>query len=350
MAVKTQAQRLTTTLTIGDALEAVSRGTDASRAQSANREVITGRLEERPAREIKAPTSPGRSALRLDLPVVVAARLVLSQEYSVVEEGLGRAANEQLAMLDRLEGVHQARRALKRIQSLNDLFRNALRFGRTRAKASLRRAKAHLSEVRQRDALGALLEELCALKGQPLTAVTDATPTLATLSPSASPLRGARDAAAIARRAMRLPAGATLDWHEITRTFKQSWARGRRFAGRSWVGLGERDLHDARKAFQRLSDHLAVLGDAAGERAAITRRRLRDAAQALGRARDLAILVDAIEGTTPEGRAIAARALRLRTAAVREARTLARAALRQREGLVARRMRRSTARAHATRV
>ncbi|MFM7481273.1 MAG: hypothetical protein ACKO4V_09150 [Planctomycetota bacterium] len=344
MALKTQAERLTTTLTIGDALEAVSRGKDAVRAQSADRVAITARLEERLSKAGKLPAPRGGSALRIDLPVVVAARLVLDQEYAVVEEGLSDAADERLAMLDRLEAVHQARRALKRIQSLNDLFRSAMRFGRMRAKASLRRAKAHLSEVRQRDALGALLEELCALKGQPLTTVADATPTLATLSPSATPLRGARDAAAIARRAMRLPAGATLDWHEITRTFKKSWARGRRFAERSWVGLGERDLHDARKAFQRLSDHLVVLGDAGGERAAITRRRLRDAAQALGRARDLAILVDAIEGTTPEGRAIAARALRLRTAAVREARALSRAALRRSAGSVARRMRARVAR------
>ncbi len=327
MTLNTQAERLTTTLKVGDALEAVTR-----------------RRQKSAATDLKVPAPRGGSALRLDLPVVVAARLVLDQEYAVVEEGLRDAADERLAMLDRLEGVHQARRALKRIQSLNDLFRSAWRFGQMRSKASLRRAKAHLSEVRQRDALGSLLEELCALKGQPLTAVTDATPTLSTLSPSASPLRGARDAAAMARRAMRLPSGAPLDWHEIARSFQRSWARGRRFAARSWIGLGERDLHDARKAFQRLSDHLVVLGDAAGERAAITRRRLRDAAQALGRARDLAILVDAIEGTTPEGRAIAARALRLRTAAVREARSLSRAALRRSAGSVARRMCRRVAR------
>lgn len=344
MTLKTQAERLTTTLKIGDALEAVSRGKTAGRAQSDHRKSTEARQDNRPSKKI-APANPrGGSALRMDLPVVVAARLVLDQEYAVIEEGLRDAADERRAMLDRLEGVHQARRALKRIQSLNDLFRSAWRFGRTRSKASLRRAKAHLSEVRQRDALGSLLEELCALKGQPLTTVTDATPTLSTLSPSATPLRGARDAAAIARRAMRLPSGSPLDWHEIARSFQRSWARGRRCAERSWVGLGERDLHDARKAFQRLSDHLVVLGDAAGERAAITRRRLRDAAQALGRARDLAILVDAIEGTTPEGRAIAARALRLRTAAVREARALSRAALRRSAGSVARRMCRRVAR------
>lgn len=344
MALETQRERLTTTLTIRDALEAVSRGKGGGRTQSDDREAIVPRGDKRLSKEGKVPAPRGGSALRIDLPVVVAARLVLDQEYAVVEEGLSNAADERLAMLDRLGGVHQARRALKRIQSLNDLFRSAMHFGRRRAKANLRKAKAHLSEVRQRDALGALLEELCALKGHPLTAGIDAAPTPSTLSPTATPLRGAREAASIARRAMRLPAGATLDWYEITRTFKRSWARGRRFAERSWVGLGERDLHDARRAFQRLSDHLVVLGDAAGERAAITRRRLRDAAQALGRARDLAILVDAIEGTTPEGRAIAARALRLRTAAVREARALSRAALRRSAGSVARRMRQRVAR------
>ncbi len=335
MALKTQQKRLTTTratpltttLKAGDALQAVTR-----------------RRQKSAATDLKVPAPRGGSALRIDLPVVVAARLALDQEYAVVDEGLSDAADDRLPMLDRLEGVHQSRRALKRIQSLNDLFRSALHFGRMRSKANLRKAKAHLSEVRQRDALGALLEELCALKGQPLTAVTDAAPTLSTLSPSAMPLRGAREAAGIARRAMRLPSGAALDWHDIARAFKRSWSRGRRFAERSWVGLGERDLHDARKAFQRLSDHLMALGDAAGERAALTRRRLRDAAQALGRARDLAILVDAIEGTTPEGRAIAARALRLRTAAVREARALSRAALRRTAGSVARRMRQRVAR------
>jgi len=345
MALKTPERTLTTTLTIGDALEAVARARGGSGADEREDKAASTAKKWGDSSKSEPRTPRGGSALRIDLPVVVAARLALDQEYAIVDEGITDAADERLTLSARLDGVHQARRALKRVQSLNDLFRSAMHFGRMRAKANLRKAKAHLSEVRQRDALGALLEELCALKGQPLTAVTDAAPSLATLSPGATPLRGAREAAAIARRAMRLPAGATLDWYEITRAFKRSWARGRRFAERSWVGLGERDLHDARKAFQRLSDHLVVLGDAAGERAAITRRRLRDAAQALGRARDLALLVDAIEGTTPEGRAIAARALRLRTAAVREARTLSRAALRRRAESVARRMGRRVARA-----
>ena len=271
-----------------------------------------------------------QSVLRLDCsqPARVTARAVLAAEFSSVRKGIALASNESRPLAERLAGVHRSRRGLKRLQALRDLLQPGFPQGRNLARTGIRRAKASLAETRQRDALASLLEELCALRGQPLTTASDGATHVTHLAPSSKCIEEALESIAIAQRSMRLYSGSPLDWYEVTAQFSKTWQNARGLAHRAWLGLGETELHETRKKFQRLADQMAALGGCIGRKEYLSRNRLRSAAENLGRARDLALLADKIEGTTAEGRALAKRALALRAKAIRSARKQSRCALR----------------------
>ncbi|MDA0214053.1 MAG: hypothetical protein O2875_01665 [Planctomycetota bacterium] len=270
-----------------------------------------------------------RAVLRLDCsqPARVTARAVLAAEFSAVRNGIVLASNELLPLDERLAGVHRSRRGLKRLQSLRDLLQPGFPQGRILSRVGIRSAKASLAETRQRDALASLLEELCALRGQPLTTAPDGATHGTHLAPSPKCIEDALKYVDIAQRSMRLCSGAPLDWYGVTGQFSKTWQNARGLAHRAWLGLGELDLHETRKKFQRLADQMAVLSACIGRKEYSARNRLRSAAENLGRARDLAFLADKIEGTTAEGRALAKRALALRAKAIRSARKQSRCAL-----------------------
>ena len=270
-----------------------------------------------------------QSVLRLDCsrPARVTARAVLAAEFSSVRKGIALASNESRPLAERLAGVHRSRRGLKRLQALRDLLQPGFPQGRNLARTGIRRAKASLAETRQRDALASLLEELCALRGQPLTTASDGATHVTHLAPSSKCIEEALESIAFAQRSMRLYSGSPLDWYEVTAQFSKTWQNARGLAHRAWLGLGETELHETRKKFQRLADQMAALGGCIDRKEYSSRNRLRSAAENLGRARDLALLADKIEGTTAEGRALAKRALALRAKAIRSARKQSRCAL-----------------------
>ncbi len=258
----------------------------------------------------------------------VTARALLAREFESVRAGIKSALNENSPLAERLGGVHLARRGLKRLQALRALLQPGFPRGRSSARIGIRRAKESLAEARQRDALGLLLEELCALRGAPLTSDSSGTLNQSRGAPSSKSMQEALDSVTLAERSMRLCSGAPLDWHEVVEQFAMTWRRGRLLARRAWLGLGESDLHEMRKRFQRIADQMAALQGCIDDDRFVARKRLRIATDNLGRARDLALLADKIEGTTAEGRALARRALALRTRAVRSARDQSRLALR----------------------
>ncbi len=276
-----------------------------------------------------APRASERTAARLDpqLNARVSARAVLLQEFTLVRNGIERARDHSAPLADRLDGIHRARRGLKRLHALRDLLRAGLSRGQSAAQRSIRSAKARLAETRQRDALALLLEELCALRGRPLT------------SPSMHQIAGAHfdlneqaihDVLAdvsLAERSMCLASGAPIDWHEITQQLATTWDRARTRARQQWLGHAESWLHETRKRYQRLADQLGALALCATPEQLDARTRLRTAAEQLGRARDLGLLAEMIDHSSQEGRAVAKRAISLRSRAVRIARDQSRKAL-----------------------
>ena len=221
-----------------------------------------------------------QSVLRLDCsqPARVTARAVLAAEFSSVRKGIALASNESRPLAERLAGVHRSRRGLKRLQALRDLLQPGFPQGRNLARTGIRRAKASLAETRQRDALASLLEELCALRGQPLTTASDGATHVTHLAPSSKCIEEALESIAIAQRSMRLYSGSPLDWYEVTAQFSKTWQNARGLAHRAWLGLGETELHETRKKFQRLADQMAALGGCIDRKEYSSRNRLRSAA------------------------------------------------------------------------
>lgn len=334
MSVKTQKTRQTEMLLPREALREVDRRM-AIRESST---LVQSGVSIMPA-NVTTAVDQSLSVLDRTLSARITARAVLKSEFSAVREGITIAANDQLEIEVRLDGVHRARRGLKRLQALRDLLQSGFVQGRKRAQASIRRAKESLAEARQRDALALLLEELCALRGQPLTTPPVGNAHSLHLGPSAASIAQALSATMVAERSMRLHSGAPLDWYELTSQFSSTWRAARVLALRPWLGLGETDLHNARKKFQRIADQMAVMEGCIPTTRYLARRRLRTAAENLGRARDLALLADKIEGTTAEGRALAKRALALRAKAVRRAREQSRLALKETPSSMLRSMR-----------
>ncbi len=319
--------RETQTLLPIEALKAAERSKKIR--QSASQNSLIDSQENQKKLDASRSVSVDRAVLQLDCSQTarVTARAVLASGFSVVRSGIVLASNESLPLIERLAGVHRSRRGLKRLQSLRDLLQPGFPQGRVRARAGIRRAKASLAETRQRDALASLLEELCALRGQPLTTAPDGATHATHLAPSSKCIEEALESISTAQRSMRLCSGAPLDWYEITGQFSKTWKNARGLAHRAWLGLGEKDLHETRKKFQRLADQMAALSGCIGRKKYSARNQLRSAADNLGRARDLALLADKIEGTTAEGRALAKRALALRAKAIRDARKQSRCAL-----------------------
>ncbi len=257
----------------------------------------------------------------------VSARAVLLEEFAVVRGGIDRALDQTAASADRLEGIHRARRGLKRLRALRDLLRSGFVRGQGAARLSIRNAKAGLAEARQRDALALLLEELCALKGRPLTSPSIHQIAGGQVELDTQAIRDVLSEVTAAQRSMRLASGAPIDWHEITQQLALTWARARTCASQEWLGRAESWLHETRKHYQRLADQLGALALCATPQQLVARKRLRTAAEQLGRARDLGMLAEMIDQTSPEGRAVARRAINLRSRAVRIARDESRKAL-----------------------
>ncbi|MSR44618.1 MAG: CHAD domain-containing protein [Phycisphaerales bacterium] len=317
--------RRTTTLVPRDVLAAIHHA-----------QVVVGVVGVVPALTHATPSIPVRPACTGEFdpakPVRVTARAVVAHEFAAIRLGLAHAADETQPLAARLAGVHRARRGLKRLQALGDLIQSGVPHGRTAARSAIRSAKEGLAESRQRDALAGLLEELCALRGQPLTAIpsdstTSARWTAAQWAPTSQALDAAHIAVAAAERSMRLTAGAPLDWHELMTRLGRSWGRARSSATAAWLGRTETELHEMRKRFQRLADQLTALAGCLDASAGVSRKQLRRAAEHLGRARDLDLLAGKIKRSTAEGRALSKRALVLRARAVRSARAASRAAL-----------------------
>ncbi len=311
------------TLAPREVLEAIER----QRVKADASAVASREREHTKAHATAAPTDHSASRLDPKVSARVAARVVLRDEFALVRAGIASATDENLSIADRLAGIHRARRGLKRLHALRDLLRAGFPRGQGAARTAIRRAKERLAETRQRDALALLLEELCALRSHPLTSTSAHQIAALQVAPQSQPVRDVLADLSVAERSMRLPSGAPIDWHEITAQLATTWGRARIAARQQWLGRTESWMHETRKQYQRLGDQLEALALCATPSQLVARKRLRVAAAQLGRARDLGMLAEMIDRSSPEGRAVANRAVKLRSRAVRVARDTSRRAL-----------------------
>ncbi|MSR29205.1 MAG: hypothetical protein EXS03_06500 [Phycisphaerales bacterium] len=303
----------TRTLIAGDALAAMA-------LRAARDGAVASTPVSDPKQARSAQLNPGTRAS-------AALRTALRTELSAVRGGIAAAADESRPLVVRLAGIHTARRGLKRAQALQDLLGLDPSAASARRRTALSIAKASLADTRQRDALGRLLEELCALKGNPLTSIDPTGVAVAIGMPLLSTLGEALLAVETVEQTMRIPSGSPLDWHDVASAFGRSWTRARTAAKSEWLGRSDEWMHATRKKYQRLADQLGALSGSVGSGLDRSRRRLRRAAEHLGRARDLGLLAGTIDTTTRQGHALAKRALLLRSLAVRRAHDESRLAL-----------------------
>ena len=302
-------------LVAGDALKAVE-ASESGRIKNKKAGVPQEPVATNDARLARAEFARLDSTLRAS----IALRQALRAEISAVRGGIVIAADASRAVAQRLGGIHHARRGLKRVRALIGLTRGDSKQSMASAREAIRLAKAALADSRQRDALALLLEELCALKGNPLTTVKGHGVSCALDAPLLSTLGEALLAVEVVERSCHIPSGSTLDWHDVAEAFGENWQSARNAAHSEWLGRSDEWLHSTRKKFQRTSDQLAALRACTPARIQDARKQLRVAAEQLGRARDLALLADTIDSSTVEGKALSRRALSLRSDAVRQAR------------------------------
>jgi hypothetical protein len=250
-------------------------------------------------------------------------RSLIEAEFAGVREALHAAGQPASDPADRATAIHAYRRGLKRIQAARTLLQDAFPRSADAAAVALRDAKRALAGSRAQDALALLLEEICGAPAPPSPSI--GMPEVEHDAPDAL----LRAAAAVERawQAMRVRAGAPIDWIDVSRRASRCWDRARSRAMDRWLGRSDEWLHETRKRFQRCADQVAALGNCASGPMGKSRRSLRAAAESLGRARDLGILAAAIDRSSPEGTALADRADSLRADAIRAARGHARAAL-----------------------
>ncbi|MBU3727897.1 MAG: CHAD domain-containing protein, partial [Phycisphaerales bacterium] len=253
----------------------------------------------------------------------VSCRALVEAEFAGVREALLAAGQPMAPDADRATAIHAYRRGLKRIQAARTLLQDAFPRSSAAAAVALRDAKSALAGSRAQDALALLLEEICGAPAPRTAAV--GIPHVEHDAPDA--LVRAASAVERAWQAMRVRAGAPIDWVDVAGRASRTWDRARARAMDRWLGRSDEWLHETRKRFQRCADQIAALGNCASGPMGTARRSLRAAAESLGRARDLGILASAIDRSSPEGTALADRADSLRADAIRAARTHARAAL-----------------------
>lgn len=260
-----------------------------------------------------------------------------------LQDGVRRIAVEQLekalaapnGKADRVEWVHETRKALKRTRSLLRVVREGLGDERWREEnAALRLIAGRLSRLRDRDVLLQTLDNFAADGGADLA---EAMAWLATSldkgrKRAAAPEKSAtatvgKAIAALAKARGRL-ARIDIDGH-LPEVLALGLARcqrtGRTALARLELDPSPENLHELRKSVQTFQRQHALAAAAWPEAQAVRVETARASAQMLGQAQDLSVLAGAVKahrGSTRRERALAERILeasRTKQAELREA-------------------------------
>ena len=282
---------------------------------------------------------------------------LMQREFDQALKRLDQAAGPRPA--DRVTGVHEFRRSVKRLRAALALAEGALPESERRAiDRALGDAARRLGALRDAHARRIAAERIVKLVPRPTRALAmDAWRTsggsvaeaAAGLSPAASQslVHASRAEVESIRLRVRSLDLAKLDAASLASAFADAWTRARDRFRADWSKRDEAWLHGARKRAQRTANLLLMVAGAAGGWATRTERRLRAASALLGEARDAELMVQGMP-ELPAGSPLQVPAHQLRLAArrhrarcLRNARMQGQAALREGRGEVRRRLRKA---------
>lgn len=285
-------------------------------------------------------------ALSLDVrrKLPAALRTLLEREFDQSLRRLDQAAGDRPA--DRVEGVHEFRRSVKRLRAALQLAAGVVPQAEwRRIDRALSDAARRLGTLRDAHARRIAAERVAMLLPKVWRAlamdawrasggmVTEAAAELSAASVRAL-LRASRaDMQAIRERvkALNLDAMRATD---VSAAVAEAWARARARFNATWGDRDEAWLHGARKRAQRTANLLVLVGGWGGRWSEATERRLRRASGLLGEARDSELMLERMPALAPDAplhgvvKRLRDAATRRRKAALREARREGRAALR----------------------
>lgn len=282
---------------------------------------------------------------------------LLQREFDHALKRLDQAAGPKPA--DRVTGVHEFRRSVKRLRAALTLAEAAVPEGERRAiDRALGDAARRLGSLRDAHARRIAAERIVKLVPRPMRALAmDAWRTsggsvaeaAAGLSNTAAHalVQSSRADIELVRQRVRSLDLSRVDAASVADAFARSWARARERFRADWKGRDEEWLHGARKRAQRTANLLLLVVPSTGAWAVRTEARLRRASALLGEARDAELMVQAMPELAA-GNPLQVPAHRLRIAArrhrvkcLRLARAQGAAATREGRGEVRRRLRKA---------
>lgn len=237
-------------------------------------------------------------ALALDTrkPAGAALRLLLQREFVRAGKRLAQAASED--PIERIQGVHEFRRSVKRLRAAWRLTRGTIAAPeQRRIDRALGGAARRLGSLRDAHARTIAAGRIAALLPRSMRALAlDAWRATGGAVPEAA---GAMRVEAVRRlvaesqaeledvrtRVMAMDLDA-FTWSDAAASIVDTCAAARDRFRASWEGRSEEWLHDVRKRAQRAANMLLLVGAAGGRRNKTIESRLRVAAGLLGEARD----------------------------------------------------------------
>jgi len=243
-------------------------------------------------------------ALTLDArrPLSEALGLLLDREFGQALSRLDQACGESTG--DRVEGVHEFRRSVKRLRAGVSLLQGVTP---AREHAAIDRALGdaarRLGTLRDAHARMAAAERVVRLLPRTMRALgMDAwrasgglvSEAAAEVAPAAVHrlVRASRQEMEALRERVRRLGLDQVDARAVATAVSKAWGRSRDRFRAAWKDRDGEWLHGARKRAQRCGNLLALLGGRGGSWGSVAQRRLRRAAGWLGQARDAELMLE----------------------------------------------------------
>jgi CHAD domain-containing protein len=242
-------------------------------------------------------------ALALDLrkPAGAALRALLQREFVRAERRLAQAASDETT--DRIQGVHEFRRCVKRLRAAWRLVRGAVAIReQRRIDQALGGAARRLGSLRDAHARTIAAGRIAALLPRSMRAL--ALDAWRATGGAVSEAAGAMEVEAVRRlvresqseledvrvRVMSMDLDA-FTWHDAAASIVEACGTARDRFRTSWEGRDEAWLHDVRKRAQRAANMLLLVGAGTGRHGKTMEARLRVVAGLLGEARDAGLML-----------------------------------------------------------
>lgn len=240
-------------------------------------------------------------ALDTRKPAGAALRTLLQREFVRAEKRLVQAASDDT--IERIKGVHEFRRSVKRLRAAWRMVRGAVAAQeQRRIDQALGGAARRLGSLRDAHARTIAASRIAALLPRSMRALAlDAWRATGGAVPEAAGAMGVEAVRRLVRESQAELADArarvmsmdldTFTWSDASASIVEACGAARDRFRTSWEGRDEEWLHDVRKRAQRAANMLLLVGAGAGRHGKTTEARLRLVAGLLGEARDAGLML-----------------------------------------------------------